>query len=1122
MSGNQEPRISLPTWRCSDFKNAAIPIKKRKYFVQPQLPAMEEAASILLGKNPQPNEQGGSSVGRSALDSSVAGENQKMIGEPVPSFPSVDKAESAGNKFCDPIRVKVEEPNIPLAGFEIPSTSLRCSQGKLPAGEVFTSNETGLKVEQAAAKTHDIDIVGKGNLRGDCQTESPAGAGTVSMGLGCKTKNTSPYGMNEKPTALNLSLSKGVCAPHDTDSVSVCTKAGHHSGVNRSNWDLNTTMDAWEDALDRKTRVKTTGAFLNSDRIGTSSCLDTTAIAKSVSEKQKESEGVKPPTVTRFNHQVNPTCSLSLGLSSYPPILKSSSLSATTSEARAACTSFSRPRTITGNVNSVNLRTVKAEVIEESAQVCAMGLSINRVKQEGFGRFSQGNSPSSGSLKPVDPISIKAEPNTFTESEVFNRKDGALNHPRTPIMQSNEILDLPTSSTSYPSGISNAPMSLNGMTGVQSYAANEKTCEALKHGVVHMNHLCSGQGDHNLNASGVNVSLTEEKILDDCKAYISKELSHSFRGTGELSMSEVGKSNMFDDGKVQRPAAVFAEGNRHAKCGGSEIEQRDIAVPFHGDFQNSKHVDGKESQPALLGYTGENEGRIAQDGEQSTHQIIHASEGMSGVSTLSGGNVENPDDSSPLSYKAEMSTIDNDPTAEFSEGSQSRHINLAQASDKSPSKTLDASDSFVPLRMERDRFSDFPLEPPRKYYSRESDDSCKFSRERYRGKVMRGPRLNFMSDRRRFSDKTESNLHDRDTKDFEFDNHGNTRRGGAFTSNFHRGKRPANDEGTPFNHSFQRRTPNYSYNHRGPTNKEDGSAFQGFRDGEKFTRGSQCNNTEPMFMSPPRSYQGRNGFGRGRTKFSDDLKRDFSGFRSRSPVRRSRERSDGPSSSFRNRSQEDFSGNTDFSHRRSPSGYRTGRINSPDQSSYPKEMVVRRNNSPPYMHRPSNGGRGRGYGRARGYVRGRGYARGRGYGRDGFSFRKPYDRVEHRNLNDLDPRERVDYSDNFFEGPNHSERFGVDVNVERRQFGYRHDGSSSFRPSFNNDGCAPTNVENDPDATGFGQDSDMEIEEQGSLMENDGKDNNTTENASGRTKNLKEKETSNTVWQQEEVGGDGF
>lgn len=45
-----------------------------------------------------------------------------------------------------------------------------------------------------------------------------------------------------------------------------------------------------------------------------------------------------------------------------------------------------------------------------------------------------------------------------------------------------------------------------------------------------------------------------------------------------------------------------------------------------------------------------------------------------------------------------------------------------------------------------------------------SDESCSFSRERYHGKAMRSPRLNFMPHKRRFSDDTESNLHERDTK----------------------------------------------------------------------------------------------------------------------------------------------------------------------------------------------------------------------------------------------------------------------------------------------------------------------------------------------------------------------
>ena len=101
-------------------------------------------------------------------------------------------------------------------------------------------------------------------------------------------------------------------------------------------------------------------------------------------------------------------------------------------------------------------------------------------------------------------------------------------------------------------------------------------------------------------------------------------------------------------------------------------------------------------QSGMFGGTGYNEGGIVQDGEQSTHQIIHASEGVSGVSTLSGGNGDNPetlDNNSPVSHKAEMSTFDDDPPMALSEGSPGRI------------RTLDASDSFV----ERDRLPGFSL-----------------------------------------------------------------------------------------------------------------------------------------------------------------------------------------------------------------------------------------------------------------------------------------------------------------------------------------------------------------------------------------------------------------------------
>lgn len=72
---------------------------------------------------------------------------------------------------------------------------------------------------------------------------------------------------------------------------------------------------------------------------------------------------------------------------------------------------------------------------------------------------------------------------------------------------------------------------------------------------------------------------------------------------------------------------------------------------------------------------------------------------------------------------------------------------------------------------------------------------------------------------------------------------------------------------------------------------------------------------------------------------------------------------------------------------------------------------VRRYNFFFYLYRLLYVGRGRGYERG-----GRGYVWGRGYGRDGIFFRKLYDCVVYRNMNNFDFWERVDYSDDFFEG----------------------------------------------------------------------------------------------------------
>ncbi|XP_010520151.1 PREDICTED: uncharacterized protein LOC104799366 isoform X3 [Tarenaya hassleriana] len=1105
-------------------------------------------------------------------------------------------------------------------------------EGKLieseSSGLVFSSGEIGKGVYQNVLTTRSMieETCDKKNVSAGCQADLSPGSCTANLSLGCKTDNSIYRGQKDESLALNLTLSKEFCSPHKTDGISVSTDPGRCNGINRSNWDLNTTMDAWEDE-DCTSVGKTNLSFLISESTPrhddkASSSFDETASTKSVSEEQeKRNVGLKSDVVASMlsDHQDSSRCSLSLGLSSYASIEKSPLLVSTT-QTGSACTSFSWPMMAAGNVNSVSLRIVKSEHLDEvvtheteSTNICPVELSSDNAKQELVGNCQRAVS-SSGFSKLVNPTPIKVEPNYCNQSEAVNRKDGKANQADTLTMQCNDMLDLPTISTSnqkekqmpFPSGYRKVPVPLTGMTetpGDLNYSEcslheNSAQSSTEAHGILHKklqhaqtNNMISpsfGLADNNCDVSVATVaSLTEDKTVGDCKTSRSKELPLNSRRTDENSLSDEEKINLSgdmleeelydsdfesdgghdlsklkknqdnkinEDGKVQgSAAAVVSEDNppakkskmEHAKCSDSETKTMDIAVVFRGDFQNSSHIDNRGSESASRGKTvdmpssedeikrlipefqgkalddsGEKEGQIIQDGGRSSYQVIHASEGVSGASTVSSVNIQNPeiiDRSSTASYGADISS--GDPPKEFSRGgSHSRIINLARISDKSSAKILDASGSFGPSQVESERFSDLPLES-RKFFSRGSrdevfnDHSYRFSRERYHNHFG-NQRLNFMPGRWRFSDRTEFKPRDRGSENFEFDNYGNTREDGAFVRSFRRGRRTWNDQGTFFPHSFSRRqSPGNSFTHRGPRNSDDASAFHGRRDGEKFSRGLPRNDIDLM-ARPQRPYEDLDGrFVRGQRNFSTNHKRAFPQFRSRSPTR-TRARSPGPCSSSRNRSPDGFAGNPDFPCRRSSPSYSVERMRSPDHSGFPRDMAVRRHGSPSYSARPSNG------------LREMGSVRGRGFHRSGISFRNQPDRVfrNHGKFNIMDSRERVEYGDNMFDGPSHSDRFGefgVNVNAERRRFGDRHDGIRPFRPSFNTGDCGPTNIENDPDSMRFGQEDAAETEERGNIREYDRQNKNFAENTFERARNFEKEESSRhggELWQDGEFG----
>uniref|UniRef100_A0A2K1ZBV9 Uncharacterized protein n=1 Tax=Populus trichocarpa TaxID=3694 RepID=A0A2K1ZBV9_POPTR len=424
--------------------------------------------------------------------------------------------------------------------------------------------------------------------------------------------------------------------------------------------------------------------------------------------------------------------------------------------------------------------------------------------------------------------------------------------------------------------------------------------------------------------------------------------------------------------------------------------------------------------------------------------------------------------------------------------SRSRIINLPRASNSSsPGKTR--SISGRPFSSYQERLPDGPLEGGKLHpQGRDEiyiDGPRRFSRDRHQEHFPRNSRMNFVRGRGRISSRVDTLRGDRDSE--------RTARGG----------RKLLDDETPVfrNVPSRRRSPEgrdvpaargIQMVHRVPRNiGEEGSEVIGARHTENM-RGFPDDGTEQAFRRPQPSYEGLDGhFVQGTRNYSSVHRRALPQFRSKSPIR---SRSPGPWSSARRRSPDGFGGTSELSNRRSPI-YSMGRIRSPDHPGFPREMVVRRHGSPPFLSRPPDT-RETDPGHSRSIISNRGQT-GRVFLRNS------------RRFGITDPRERAD-SDEFFGGPIHSGRFhdlGGDGNVEdRRRFSERRGPVRSFKPPFNGAGSENfhLNPEDGPRPFRFFPEDNPEFHERTNLRERefDGRIRNRPGNAPRRPRGIEEQE----------------
>lgn len=254
----------------STLSNASIagaPIKKRRFpFLQPSSSSLEEASrseeSDALRKDHSSTSPGST---LSTSSSGLSDANGIPTLEEKKTSTDVTNA-NIGQSNASLLIPKLEEPNLGTQS---------CTLGVLDSREkVILSEGSNKKVESqlinnnpelllAAKEGFALSIgadVSKQNVQDICKQESPLVSDSTSLSLSLKEHlfpDVASMDIVEsrqkkekvESVSLELSLSKEDCCTQslNTDAKSDSDTTHVHSS-NRANWDLNTTMDAWEES----------------------------------------------------------------------------------------------------------------------------------------------------------------------------------------------------------------------------------------------------------------------------------------------------------------------------------------------------------------------------------------------------------------------------------------------------------------------------------------------------------------------------------------------------------------------------------------------------------------------------------------------------------------------------------------------------------------------------------------------------------------------------------------------------------------------------------------------------------------------------------------------------------
>lgn len=279
----QQRKENSSTSQGSTLSNASIagaPIKKRRFpFLQPSSSSLEEASrseeSDALRKE-HSNTSPGSTLSTST--SGLSDANGIPVLEEKKASNDVTNANLVQSNSCFLIP-KLEESNLRTQSCNLDVMDSKekviLSEGsnkKLESQIIKGNSELLLAAKEGLALSIGADV-SKQNVQDICKRESPLVSESTNLSLSIKehhfpavasvrideTRQKTEIQKTKKvePVSLELSLSKEDCSTQSLNTDAKSDSDATHVHSNRANWDLNTTMDAWEESGTEAGSVRT-------------------------------------------------------------------------------------------------------------------------------------------------------------------------------------------------------------------------------------------------------------------------------------------------------------------------------------------------------------------------------------------------------------------------------------------------------------------------------------------------------------------------------------------------------------------------------------------------------------------------------------------------------------------------------------------------------------------------------------------------------------------------------------------------------------------------------------------------------------------------------------------------